>query len=448
LTRIGPLFDSDRTHSAETRDSFAEAVRICARLREAGHIAYFAGGCVRDALLGREPKDFDVATDATPDRVREIFGMRQTLAFGASFGVIGVLPLKGKKQEFQMDRRNARTVLPTEVATFRSDGDYSDGRRPDKVHYGDARHDAMRRDFTINGLFFDTETERVIDYVGGQQDLAAGRLRTIGEAGERFEEDKLRMLRAARFATTLGFSLDPSTKAEMIARADEISVVSAERIGAEMRRIVVSVHAKRGLDLLVECGLDRLILPEVRFADAEKLNRFLNSRNIWKFDSSMALILLPIAENPASSSAASLIRQQAKLWRFSNEETRRILAAVDRWSIIAHANERRWSSVQPLLIDRDVDCVIEVAAAIAKAEGIDPSGVALCREALGRPDEDLNPTSLINGETLRAAGYRPGPQFRDWLQASREAQLDGIIATESEALEFVSRLSTDPPSKP
>ncbi|MEM1067781.1 MAG: CCA tRNA nucleotidyltransferase, partial [Planctomycetota bacterium] len=158
-----------------------------------------AGGCVRDALLGRQPKDYDVATDATPDAIREVFGKRKTLAFGASFGVIGVLPAKGG---------GAQTHEPTEVATFRSDGSYSDGRRPDSVHFGDAENDAQRRDFTINGLFYDPLSDQVIDYVGGVDDLKAGLLRTIGNPVERFAEDKLRMLRAVRFATTMALQID------------------------------------------------------------------------------------------------------------------------------------------------------------------------------------------------------------------------------------------------
>ncbi|MCS7469061.1 CCA tRNA nucleotidyltransferase [Stieleria sp. ICT_E10.1] len=433
LTKIGPLFDTNSDHSLQTRASFAEATRICARLHERGHVAYFAGGCVRDALLGREPKDFDVATDATPDRVREIFGKRKTLAFGASFGVIGVLPEKRTDDSWaKLDH-----IHPTEVATFRSDGEYSDGRRPDKVHYGDAKHDAQRRDFTINGLFFDPAEEKVIDYVGGQVDLAARRLRTIGAADQRFEEDKLRMLRAVRFATTLGFELDAATKAEIVHRADEIAVVSAERIGAEMRRIVVSIHAPRGLELLIECGLDRWILPELRFAEPSSLVNYLGHRQSLDFESSMALILYVIAENPASSPIGALVKQLSHQWRLSSEETRRITAAAKRWSIIADAQQRKWSVVQPTLVDRDAECVFHVAAAITCAKEMPQAGVDLCRKALAWPEEQLNPKPLLTGDMLRAAGHQPGPQFRTWLQAARDAQLDGQITTGEEALAMI-----------
>ncbi|MCA9137812.1 MAG: CCA tRNA nucleotidyltransferase [Planctomycetales bacterium] len=441
MTKIGPLFDSASEHSEKTRFSMAEATRICARLHECGHTAYFAGGCVRDALLGREPKDFDVATDATPDRVREIFGKRKTLAFGASFGVIGVLPATDSGTGAQ----------PTEVATFRSDGQYSDGRRPDKVHYGDAMHDALRRDFTINGLFFDPAEEKVIDYVGGQADLAARRLRTIGAAEERFHEDKLRMLRAVRFATTLGFELDGETKSQIVARADEISVVSAERIGAEVRRIVSSVFAPRGLELLLQCGLAELILPEMKDADPQKLVDYLGHRETLAFDSSMALIILVVAGRCGHSEITDLERTDLELgalieqislrWRLSSEETRRISFGINRWRAITSADEQPWSSVQPMLIDRDIDCAMHVAETVCNAEQLDPAGVQRCRAALRLPPQQLDPVPLVTGQTLQNAGYKPGPQFRRWLLAVRNAQLDGVITTEAEAMEMIATLS-------
>lgn len=442
LTKIGPLFDSSSSHSEHTRASLAEATRICARLRDSGHVAYFAGGCVRDALLGREPKDFDVATDATPDRIREIFGKRKTLAYGASFGVIGVLPAKHARQSqgSAHPTRRSSNPQPTEVATFRSDGEYSDGRRPDKVHFGDAEHDALRRDFTINGLFFDPAEEKVIDFVGGQADLAARRLRTIGAADERFEEDKLRMLRAVRFATTLGFELDPATKSEIIARSGEISVVSAERIGAEMRRIVVSVHAPCGLELLIQCGLDRLIMPQMKLADPQRLVDYLGHRDTLAFESSMALILLAIAKHPDAPSLEKLAQTMTDRWRLSGEETRRITVAASQWPILADAHQRSWSDVQPMLIDRDVDFVFQVASAITNSESRSRAGLELCRRALEGSVDDLDPKPLITGETLRAEGYEPGPDYRRLLQAVRDAQLNGQITTTAEAIKLISRL--------
>ena len=240
-----------------------ESRLIIDRLREAGFVAYLAGGCVRDALLNLEPKDFDVATNATPQAVRDLFGKKRTLAFGASFGVIGVLPpLDG--------RRESLSVEPTEVATFRSDGDYSDGRRPDSVHFGDAEQDALRRDFTINGLFYDPQHHEVIDFVDGTTDINQEILRTIGKPWDRFAEDKLRMLRAVRFATTLDFEIEKSTLCAIQEHADDITMVSAERIGAEMRRVLSSPNAAGGLRQLNLCGLTNAVLPELKHADLRR----------------------------------------------------------------------------------------------------------------------------------------------------------------------------------
>ena len=200
------------------------AVEVVRRLREAGFTAYWAGGCVRDQLLGRTPKDYDVATDATPAQIRKLFGRHRTLAIGAAFGVITVMGPKAAGM--------------IEVATFRHDAAYSDGRHPDSVTFSSAEEDASRRDFTINGLFYDPVEERVIDFVGGQDDLAARRLRAIGDPRERFAEDKLRMLRAVRFAAAFDFALEENTLAAIREMAGEIPVVSAERIAMEMRRML------------------------------------------------------------------------------------------------------------------------------------------------------------------------------------------------------------------
>ena len=201
------------------------ALDVVAKLRAAGHQALWAGGCVRDQLMGKTPKDYDVATDAQPERIREVFGQRRTLAIGAAFGVITVL---GPKDAGQI-----------EVATFRRDLGYSDGRRPDAVAFTSAEEDAKRRDLTINGIFFDPVAEQYLDFVGGQEDLKNHVIRAIGNPHERFAEDKLRMLRAVRFAAMFDFSLDAATKAAVQAMAGEINVVSAERIAAEMRLMFV-----------------------------------------------------------------------------------------------------------------------------------------------------------------------------------------------------------------
>ena len=302
--------------------SATEAFRIMKVLRREGFVAYLAGGCVRDALLGHRPKDYDVATDATPESVRRVFGKSNTLAFGASFGVIGVLPVR------EGDRPETTRVLPTEVVTFRSDGDYSDGRRPDSVHYGNAEQDALRRDFTINGLFYDPATQSVIDHVGGQQDLKTGLLRTIGSAASRFGEDKLRMLRAVRFATTLGFRIDPPTQAAIRQHAGDISVVSGERIGAEMRRVMTSPHAFAGLTCLQDTGLAVHVMPELHEILGDRLSNLLSHLPDRHFAMSIACAAIE------SDDALGFLRQTARDWKLSTEEVRQAKAGIEQHAYV------------------------------------------------------------------------------------------------------------------
>ncbi|MCC9601625.1 CCA tRNA nucleotidyltransferase [Stieleria sp. JC731] len=409
-------------------------------LHESGHVAYFAGGCVRDALLNRPPKDFDVATDAVPDRVRDIFGRRNTLAFGASFGVIGVLPPKSI-------RKQCDSVHPTEVATFRSDGEYSDGRRPDEVHFGDANNDALRRDFTINGLFYDPQNEEVIDYVDGEKDLAAGRLCTIGKPQERFEEDKLRMLRAVRFATSLGFEIESSTYSELARRADEIQIVSGERIGAEMRRIVSCDEAACGMQLLLETGLNRQVFPDLSDECLDSVNRNLNSRSVYDFESSLAVVLLAISWQAGSGDSPkrfkSTLKDLSSRWKLSGEELRRVAAAGDLYQIVIDAAPMAWSELQPVLINRDIQFVIECARTVCHADEIATDGIKRCEEALQWPVERLNPEPLVTGDLLIAEGFRPGPQFRSWLAKIRQLQLDGELDSKESALTIVRELAAE-----
>ncbi|MEX2026545.1 MAG: CCA tRNA nucleotidyltransferase, partial [Pirellulaceae bacterium] len=225
------------------------AVEVVGRLRAKGYEALWAGGCVRDQLLGLTPKEYDVATSARPEQIREIFGYKRTLPIGAAFGVISVLGPKGAGH--------------IEVATFRRDAEYLDGRHPSGVTFTNAEEDAKRRDFTINGIFYDPLLEKVIDYVGGQQDLENKVVRAIGDPRQRFAEDKLRMLRAVRFTATFDFALDAETLAAIQQQADELTVVSVERIAAELRRMLVHPHRKRAMELLRGARLLEVVLPEV-----------------------------------------------------------------------------------------------------------------------------------------------------------------------------------------
>src|SRR5437762_666671 len=226
------------------------AIDVVRRLQGAGYQALWAGGCVRDELLGLLPKDYDVATDATPEQVQQLF--RRTVAVGASFGVIEVL---GPRQQHD--------YLKVEVATFRSDVSYSDGRHPDAVVFASAREDALRRDFTINGMFFDPLKSELIDYVGGAADLSDRTLRAIGTPAARFQEDKLRLLRAVRIAARFGLTIEPATAAAVKVMAGALPVVSAERIAKELRQVLTHPERARGMNLMLDLGLAKSILPEL-----------------------------------------------------------------------------------------------------------------------------------------------------------------------------------------
>ena len=425
---LGPPFENTDNYPPKTSHCLAEAIQICHKLRQAGHVAYFAGGCVRDAMLGREPKDFDVATDATPERVREVFGKRKTLAIGAAFGVIGVLPHLAETSDPLVDV----SIEPLEVATFRSDGEYLDGRRPSKVHYGNARHDALRRDFTINGMFFDPAENEVIDFVGGAADLQRQVLRTIGDAEQRFEEDKLRMLRAVRFTCTLGFTLDTAALQQIQRQASQIAVVSDERIGAEMRRVVAGPSAAYGLELLRQTRLHSHVLPSLEFSELESIARLLEARERFEFDTSLALVILAMHDDQAERSQT--LKRLTKRWRLSNEEVRRIKSAMQWYPVVTGANAKPWSEVQPVLVDRDIDAILLVALAVVKANHEDRSGYERCLQALAWEPEQLDPRPLLTGDDLKAAGYQPGRQFKAALESVRAAQLDDKVSSREQAM--------------
>ncbi len=405
-----------------------EALRIIRQLSDAGFVAYLAGGCVRDALLQKRPKDFDVATNATPESVRAVFGRNRTLAFGASFGVIGVLPERDREITTAGMEKSQQSCQPTEVATFRSDGVYSDGRRPDTVHFGEAEQDALRRDFTINGLFYDPQQRRIIDYVGGRDDIVGGLLRTIGDAASRIEEDKLRMLRAVRFATTLRFKLHDDTVAAIRDHADEIHAVSGERIGAEMRRVLTSPHAASGLRLLMSLGLHRGVLPELAFVDWERYESIVGQLADRHLATSLACMLMAL-ERPADR-----VDAVASRWKLSNEERRQTRVAIARWTIVRDARSLPWSAVQPTLVHRDAATIVELSAAIIAADQSDSRGIDLAREALRWPPEKLDPPPLLSGDDLRAQGIPAGPIYQSILQTIRDAQLNGEITSREQAI--------------
>lgn len=401
----------------------AEALRIIRRLQAAGFVAYLAGGCVRDGLLGLSPKDFDVATDATPTTVRELFGARRTLAFGASFGVIGVL---------------GRGRAPTEVATFRSDGEYSDGRRPDHVRYGSAEEDALRRDYTINGLFYDPVADQVVDFVGGRADLAKRIVRAIGDPALRIAEDKLRMLRAIRFAALLGFTIDYATAVAIRQFAPQVNVTSGERIGAELRRMLGSHGAAVAIELLADTHLLCAIWPGLE-SDPDRLRlaiRIAGAVQPPDFVACVAAIIGATSAEPLRT-----IESLAEHWRLSTDERAATERAVrDRDRVIA-ADRLAWSVVQPMLVQRYRDTVLAASEAWALAVGQDLEGVRFCRQRVANwPPERLDPPPLVTGRTLIELGHSPGPAFKQAIATVREAQLDGHVDSEAAAIELALRV--------
>ena len=394
------------------------AVSVVRKLRAAGFEAYWAGGSVRDQLLGCEPQDFDVATSARPEQVRELFGRRRTLAIGASFGVITVLGGHG--------------LDPIEVATFRTDGVYADGRRPESVTYCDAQHDASRRDFTINGLFYDPLTEQVIDYVAGQSDLKLQIVRAIGDPRQRFTEDKLRMLRAVRFATTLDFQLDPDTQAAIGDMAEEISVVSAERIGIELRKTLLDAHRARAARLLKETGLLRQLLPELDSVDAavyEQTAEILDRLRSPSLSAALAALLLPVRGQLSC-------REVARRLRLTNKEGELAEWLAGHVGQVAEAEQLPWPVMQRLLVHPGGEEMVALHEAIV---GHEDSATAFCRAKLRLPPEQLNPLPLVTGDDLIAHGIRPGRHFARLLEHLRDAQLENQITDRSQALELADR---------
>jgi len=406
------------------------AVDIVRTLRGAGFQAYWAGGCVRDQLLGRQPKDYDVATDAPPEQIRHVFGRRRTLAVGAAFGVITVLGPAGAGQ--------------IEVATLRRDAASSDGRHPDYVTFSTAREDASRRDFTINGLFYDPLDEQVIDFVGGQRDLEARILRAIGDPAQRFREDKLRMIRAIRFAAAFELRLEPATEAAICRMAAEIVVVSPERIAGEVQRILVDSHRGVGVRGLIRTGLAAAILAEVVPHDESQRQRLEQTLAILdglegpSFPLALAA-LLSLWVDPAG--AASVGRR----WRLSNQQTFRTAWLIEHRGVLGKAPSLPWSKVQRLFVGEGIHELLALEAAIALAESRDPGALAWCRARLLQPPEVLNPPPLVTGDDLIRHGIRPGPRYHVLLERLRNAQLDGEIHTRQQALTLVDEiLRTEP----
>ncbi len=389
------------------------ATDVVRTLQAAGHQALFAGGCVRDELLGLTPADYDVATSATPDDVRGLF--RRAHLFGASFGVVEVLGPRGPGGEW----------LKVQVATFRSDGAYTDGRRPDAVTFSTPEADAQRRDFTINGLFLDPLTGEITDHVGGRADLAAKVLRAIGDPAARFREDKLRVLRLARMAARFGLSVDPATAAAARAFAPEVPVVSAERVADELRKVLAHPSRAAGVGLIYDLGLMPVLLPELIDTTGARQVVLSALTNPAAFTTAFACLFAPGLDTAGVADGLKL----------SNDEREELRHFTGNRSVVLAAAGLAPSALFPVLARPRAAELVAVARAEAVGTGADLAGVARC-EALLRdpPGAGFDPPALVTGDDLRAAGYKPGPRFKPALARARAAQLDGTIHSPAEAL--------------
>jgi poly(A) polymerase len=453
---------------------FEAALGIVKTLRERGHQAYLAGGCVRDLLLGRSPSDYDVATSATPDLVLDMFP--RTFAVGAHFGVVLVAP------------ENSEAKFVTEVATFRSDGAYSDGRHPDAVRYtASAEEDVKRRDFTVNGVLLDplrvSGTDApgdhdlraaVLDFVGGVGDLDAGILRAIGRAELRFEEDRLRMLRAVRFAARFGFELEASTLLAVRSLAPRIHSVSRERVRDELTKMLTEGRARRAFELLDETALLKEVLPEIdRMKGVEQPPQYHPEGDVWTHtlmlldqlepDCSMTLawgaLLHDVGKPPTFRVAPDRIRfdghvevgvamaaEICRRFRFSNEESRQILALVQNHMRFADAEHMKTSTLKRFFRLESFDEHLALHRMDATASNHDLRYWQFVRDRWqSMPEETVRPHPLITGRELIAAGYRPGAQFKEMLRAAEDAQLEGAVETAEEALHLVRERFGAPP---
>ena len=401
------------------------AIDVVATLRAVGHQALWAGGCVRDQLLGKTPKDYDVATDAEPERIRDVFGRKRTLPIGAAFGVITVL---GPKDAGQI-----------EVATFRRDLGYSDGRRPDAVAFTSAEEDAKRRDFTINGIFFDPVGNQYHDYVGGQEDLQRRLIRAIGDPHERFAEDKLRMLRAVRFAATFDFSLDPGTLAAVQKHAPDIQAVSAERIAAEMRRMLVHENRAAAMALLRESELLKEILPELAEVVARESLAWDRTLSILRQlkTPTFAMALAALLREISTHADLAAVKAALARWKLPNEDSGGALLLLRDEGLIRTAETRPWPQIQRLLVAPRAEELVGYSEAVTVVLGEGLESIAFCRQKLALPAAALDPPPLITGEDLKRLGIALGPAYKDILEAVRDEQLEGRIVSLEEATQFI-----------
>ncbi|MDB5296333.1 MAG: cca [Phycisphaerales bacterium] len=458
------------TPSASKACHRADALAVVRRLREAGHVAYFAGGCVRDLLLGREPKDWDVATDAPPPRVRGLFP--RTQAVGAAFGVI--LVRIGRSQ--------------VEVATFRSDGRYVDGRRPEEVAFTTADRDAERRDFTINGLFLDPlaaadgpDAEasadaaaaddgrvggRVIDFVGGRDDLKAGVIRAIGDPGKRFDEDHLRVLRAVRFAARLGFAVEPTTAAAIRLHAPQLARISPERVAEELRAMLPPPTRPAAWRMLVDLGLAAVVFRFVAAPPAaaagtgtgrvDDVFAFLDPGDPVPFPLALAAAALQwlrhvhaagadVRRHLTKPAVAGIVGGLRKALRPSNEEADAVEGTLHGLAVLAADEPPGVAGLKRFLARPTAGTSRRLLVALAAAGAVDAERAAVIEARLAElAQTDFAPPPLVTGDDLTAAGASPGPAFKRMLDAAYDAQLAGDAVTRDDAMAVASRAAAKP----
>lgn len=422
------------------------AIQIVQTLRKNGHEAYFVGGSVRDLLLKKGAKDFDIATDAVPERVQKLFP--RTVAVGAQFGVVVVV--QGGEN--------------FEVATFRADKGYQDGRRPTSVEFTNAKEDAIRRDFTVNGLFYDPLTKKVHDWVGGKGDLKKKVIRAIGDPARRFEEDKLRMLRAVRFAATLGFKIEAKTFAAVKKRAKKIHEVSHERVRDELAKIFAGPDPARGLDLLDKSGLLQEVLPEVaRMKGVQQPKQYHPEGDVFKHtrlllsqlknaDPVLAwgCLLHDVGKPPTFKRldrirfnghdvvGARMTEEILTRLRFPNDFKEKVVACVEGHMRFKDVKQMRESTLKKFLQRPTFETELEQHRIDCRASHGDLSNWRFLRKKIqDLSAEDIRPTPLLNGRDLMAMGFNEGPRIGQALRALEDAQLEGRVRTRGEAEDFV-----------
>ena len=422
------------------------ALQIVRTLRQQGYQALLAGGCVRDWVLGQDPKDWDVATDADPQAVMQLF--EHTIPVGVQFGIVVVVLEDGQY----------------EVARFRRDTNYLDGRRPEEVEFASPREDAQRRDFTINGMFYDPFAAELIDYVGGQEDIQRRVVRTIGDPGERFAEDFLRMLRAVRFAARLSFEIEASTFAAIQEQARQIAGISPERIRDELSWILTEGNAARGMELLLAAGLLQEVLPEVAAMDGvPQPPDFHPEGDVWthvklvlnhlgRASPTLAwgVLLHDIGKPPTyavtdrirfndhDAVGTQMAKQICRRLRLSNQEIVHVCQLVAHHMRIRHVKEMRPSKLKRFLREPFFPELLELHRIDCLGSHGQLDLYEFCQEKLtevGR--EELRPPSLLNGHDLIEMGFEPGPLFKGILQALEDEQLEGRVSSREEAMRFV-----------